>query len=426
MNNPYHFNPTITFAKETDEADPLKAFRNQFHIPVKDGKQVLYFTGNSLGLQPKTASNIINEELESWAKYGVDGHFEGKRPWYSYHEQFKPLLANVVGAKPSEVTVMNTLTTNLHLMMASFYRPQGKRTKILYEKKPFPSDIYAFQSQARFHRLNPDDTLIEMTPDLPNGIISTQAFLDKIQELGETLALVIVGGVNYYTGQYFDIKKITQAAHNVGAIAGFDMAHAAGNIDLKLHDSGADFAVWCSYKYLNSGPGSVSGVFVHERHHGQVDIPRFEGWWGTEPTTRFKMEGTFIPARGADAWQLSNAPIFIMAPHLASLQIFEEVGMQNLRNKSLKLTAYLEYLIQENDALRSEINILTPSDASQRGCQLSLEFRTQGKSLFEKALKNGIIADWREPSVMRVAPVPLYNSFMDLWSFVQFLKSEIN
>lgn len=417
-----NFINSLEFAQQQDKADKLSAFRNKFFFPVINGKQAIYFTGNSLGLQTKTASTALQQELNDWAEFAVEGHFHAKNPWFSYEKIFDQPLANLVGAKPSEVCALGSLTNNLHLLMVSFYRPTVKRFKILCEEKPFASDQYALESQVKFHGLNPDEAIVELKPRAGEFTLRTDDILAKIEELKNELALVMIGGVNYYTGQAFDMKSITEAAHKAGAIAGFDLAHAAGNLVLHLHDWNVDFACWCSYKYLNSGPGSVAGIFVHEKHGNNSELPRFAGWWGNNPDTRFKMEKGFVPAIGADGWQLSNAPVFSMAVHKASLDIFDEAGMENLREKSEKLTGFLEFIIDEINSQQSTVNgqqikILTPRNKNERGCQLSLVFAEKGKQIHEQLLKAGIITDWRNPDVIRLAPVPLYNSFEDVWKF---------
>jgi kynureninase len=421
------FENSLAFAQTMDANDPLKDFRNQFHFPTFHEKPIRYFTGNSLGLQPKKAAQFIHEELEAWAKYGVEGHFLAKRPWYAYHENLTEYTAEVVGAKPIEVVVTHSLTTNLHLLMVSFFRPSGKRTKILCEAKAFPSDQYALESQIKFHGLSMEH-LVEVAPREGEQLIREEDILDKIQELGVELALVMIGGVNYYTGQLFDMKKITEAGHSVGAIVGFDLAHAAGNINLQLHDWGIDFAAWCGYKYLNSSPGGVSGMFVHERHANKPELPRFAGWWGYNKESRFKMEPGFIPMPGAEGWQLSNAPVLGMAAHLASLELFHEAGMERIGRKRDVLTAFLEFIIHdvsERNKERCTFEIITPSEITKRGAQLSILVHGQGKSLFDKLSDEGVIADWREPNVIRIAPAPLYNSFEDCYWFGKLLEKSI-
>lgn len=421
------FENSLAFAQTMDINDPLKDFRNQFHFPTFHEKPIRYFTGNSLGLQPKKAAQYIHEELEAWAKYGVEGHFLAKRPWFAYHENLTEYTAEVVGAKPIEVVVTHSLTTNLHLLMVSFFRPSGKRTKILCEAKAFPSDQYALESQIKFHGLSMEH-LVEVAPREGEQLIREEDILDKIHELGDELALVMIGGVNYYTGQLFDMKKITEAGHSVGAIVGFDLAHAAGNINLQLHDWGIDFAAWCGYKYLNSSPGGVSGMFVHERHANKPELPRFAGWWGYNKESRFKMEPGFVPMSGAEGWQLSNAPVLGMAAHLASLELFHEARMERIGRKRDVLTAFLEFIIQdvsERNKERCTFEIITPSEITKRGAQLSILVHGQGKSLFDKLSDEGVVADWREPNVIRIAPAPLYNSFEDCYWFGKLLEKSI-
>jgi kynureninase len=422
------FENTLDFARKMDEQDPLRSFRDKFHFPTFHKETVRYFTGNSLGLQPKTAAIYIQEELEAWAKYGVEGHFLAKRPWFSYHENLTDKAARIVGALPVEVVVTHSLTTNLHLLMVSFYQPKGKRTKILCEAKAFPSDQYALESQVKFHGLNVTEHLIEVGPREGEQLIREEDILSKIEELGDELALVMIGGVNYYTGQLFDMKTITEAGHKMGAFVGFDLAHAAGNINLHLHDWGVDFAAWCGYKYLNSSPGGVSGMFVHERHAYKPELPRFAGWWGYDKDTRFKMESGFNPMRGAEGWQLSNAPVLGMAAHLASLELFDEAGMDRIGTKRDLMTAYLEFVIDDISARNQErvsFELITPRDKNKRGAQLSIMAKGQGRALFDALSELGVVADWREPNVIRVAPAPLYNSFEDCWWFGQLLEKAI-
>lgn len=419
---------TIEFAREMDAKDPLKAFRNKFHFPTFHSNEVVYLTGNSLGLQPKTTASYIKEELDAWAKFGVEGHFLADKPWFSYHEFLTEKAAKVVGAKSEEVVITHSLTTNLHLLMVSFYRPEGKRTKIICEAKAFPSDQYALESQVKFHGLNVNEHLIEITPREGEVLINEEDIIAKINEVGNELALVMIGGVNYFTGQLFDMERITKAGHAVGANVGFDLAHAAGNINLKLHDWGVDFAAWCGYKYLNSSPGGVSGIFVHERHAYEPKLPRFAGWWGYDKATRFQMEPGFNPMRGAEGWQLSNAPVLGMAAHLASLDIFDEAGMDSIGEKRDKMTAFLEFVIDDiskRNNERCQLEIITPRDKTKRGAQLSIIAHGQGKALFDALSKQGVIADWREPNVIRIAPAPLYNSFEDCYRFGQYLEAAI-
>lgn len=414
------------FAQKCDAEDKLSGYRNEFLFPQVNGKDALYFTGNSLGLQAKKAKQYLLEELDDWAKFGVEGHTDAKRAWLPYHEFFTDSLAKITGAKKTEVVAMNGLTTNLHLLMVSFFRPNSKRNKIICEAKAFPSDQYALRSQLRFHGLNPDDHLIEIQPDPETELIDEANISKAIEENKDELALLMMGGVNYYTGQYFDIKGITKAVQDAGAIAGWDLAHAAGNVKLELHNWNVDFAAWCGYKYLNSGPGGVSGVFIHERHHGQTEIPRFEGWWGHDKETRFKMPDEFIPIPTAEAWQLSNAPVLSMTPLLASLELFNEAGMDNLRKKGDLLTGYMEFIILE--VAKSEnknLKILTPNNPSARGSQISMVVPESGKKVFDTLTQAGVISDWREPDVIRLAAVPLYNSFMDVYQFGEILKSAL-
>lgn len=419
---------TLEFSKGMDEKDPLKSFRDQFYFPSFQENEVVYFTGNSLGLQPKSTGEYIQKELTAWAKYGVEGHFLAEKPWFSYHEFLTDKAAKIVGAKPEEVVITHSLTTNLHLLMVSFYRPEGKRTKIICEAKAFPSDAYALESQVKFHGLNVETDLIEIWPREGEHLINEEDILSKIAELGDELAMVMIGGVNYYTGQLFDMKKITEAGHSVGATVGFDLAHAAGNINLKLNEWGVDFAAWCGYKYLNSSPGGVSGMFVHERHANSPQLPRFAGWWGYNKETRFQMEPGFKPMHGAEGWQLSNAPILGMAAHLASLDLFEEAGMDRIGEKRDSMTAYLEFVIEtisEDNKDRCTLEIITPKDKTKRGAQLSIVAHGQGKALFDELTNQGVIADWREPNVIRIAPAPLYNSYEDCYRFGQCLQNAI-
>ncbi len=416
-----NFQNSFPFAKEGDEQATPKHFRHKFFIPKhSNGENVIYLTGNSLGLQPKTTRNYIEQELKDWETFGVEGHFHAKNPWMPYHEFLTNSMANVVGAKPIETVVMNSLTVNLHLLMVSFYRPTEKRYKIVIEKNAFPSDQYAVQSQIKFHGFDVENSLIELTSREGETTLRIEDIEEILRENGNEIALIMLGGVNYYTGQAFDMQRITEIGHEIGAVVGFDLAHAAGNLFLQLHDWNVDFAAWCSYKYLNSGPGGIAGVFVHEKHAESFDLPRFAGWWGHDKETRFLMGDEFVPIRGAEGWQLSNPPIFQMASLRASLEVFEEAGMNNLREKSIKLTNYLEFLLGEIKDER--IEIITPKNSDERGCQLSIRVRNADKSLFKAITERGIIADWREPDVIRVAPVPLYNSFMDCWKFVEILK----
>ena len=418
-----NFQNTLSFAKELDAKDPLRKYRKEFYFPKVNGKDVIYFTGNSLGLQPKRTQQYVDEVMEDWRELAVEGHFLADKPWWDYHERLAAPLAEVVGAHPSEISVMNTLTVNLHLLMVSFYRPTKKRYKILCEEKAFPSDQYMFQSQLKFHGLQADEALVEIKKRDGEHFWRTEDVLKKIEDLGDELALVLIGGVNYYNGQVFDMEVITRAGKQVGAYVGWDLAHAVGNIELKLHDWGVDFAAWCSYKYMNSGPGNASGIYVNEQYLNRKDIPRFEGWWGTKKETRFLMKPHFEPMETADAWQISNAPVLALAPYLASLQLFQEVGMAALITKRNKIVSYLEYILREIDKeVDSSFEIITPQE---RGKQLSVLLHGEGKSLFDYLMKQGVITDWREPNVIRLAPAPFYCSFEDMYRFGQILKSGI-
>ncbi len=413
------FEASLAFAQSLDQVDILFPFRERFLFPQHDGRDVNYFCGNSLGLQPKAVSFLMQNELEDWAKYGVEGHFNARYPWFSYHHFFNERLAAIVGADKDEVVAMNTLTVNLHLLMQSFYRPEGGRYKILMEAGAFPSDQYAMETQVRMHGFDPYDAIIEIAPREGQHTIDEQDIYDAITAAGDTLAVVMIGGVNYYTGQFFDLEKITAAAHEVGAYAGFDLAHAVGNIPLKLHDWNVDFACWCSYKYLNSGPGAVGGVYVHEKYGNNPSFFRLAGWWGNDEKTRFKMQKGFVPQKGAASWQMSNAPVFNMVALNASLDIYEKAGMPALREKSESLTGYLEFLLKKLDNLSFEI--ITPTNPKQRGCQVSMLFKENGREVFDRLTENGVIADWREPTVIRVAPVPLYNTYEDVYKLYEVM-----
>ena len=383
---------------------------------------MIYFSGNSLGLQPKQTRTFVNQELDDWANLGVEGHEQARRPWLYYHKFSKKILGQLAGAKSSEVVAMNQLTVNLHLMMVTFYRPTDRRYKILTEAGAFSSDQYAFESQIKFHDLNPEKTLVELSPRDGEFTLRTSDIINAIEEHGNELALIVFGGVQYYTGQFFDVKLITDAGHNVGAIVGFDLAHAIGNVDLHLHNHNVDFAVWCSYKYLNAGPGGIAGAFIHESHFDRDDLPRFAGWWGHQEKERFEMRKGFKPIAGADGWQVSNVPIFQAAAHLASLEIFQQAGIKALRKKSFLLTGYLEYLLKEIDPFQNSFSIITHDKARERGCQLSIFLKKNGKWIFNALSKNGVSLDWREPNVIRLAPVPLYNSFEEVFRFVEIFK----
>ena len=411
---------TQEFSLQLDEKDELKRYRSEFHIPLqKNGQEHIYLCGNSLGLQAKRTKAFINQELEDWATFGVEGHFHAKNPWLPYHEFLAESYAKIVGAKQSEVVAMNTLTVNLHLMLVSFYRPTKNRHKIIIEADAFPSDIYAVESQIKYHGLSPDTSLIKLKARDGESAIRTEDIEEIIHSQGEDIALIMLGGVNYYTGQVFDFERITKLAQAKAINVGFDLAHGAGNVKLELHNWGVDFAIWCSYKYLNSGPGSVAGAFVHEKHHNS-DLPRFAGWWGHNKESRFKMPDEFNPIKSVEGWQLSNPPILSLAAIRASLSIFDEVGMEKLVSKSKKLTDYLVFLL--NTIETDRIEIITPKE---RGCQISIRVKNGSKELFDKITAKGVVADWREPDVIRVAPVPLYNSFSDVFNFYNILKSVI-
>ena len=415
------YEATLDYAKEQDQVDILYSFRERFLFPQHNGKDVHYFCGNSLGLQPKSVSYLMQQELDDLGKFGVEGHFRARNPWFSYHHLFSERLAKIVGASKDEVVATNTLTVNLHLLMISFYRPANGRYKIIMEAGAFPSDQYAVETQVRMYGYDPAEAIIEITPRDGEYTINEDDIIKAIEDAGESLALVMFGGVNYYTGQFFDLEKISAAAHKVGAYAGYDLAHAVGNIPLKLHDWNADFACWCSYKYLNSGPGGVGGMFVHEKHFSNPDIFRLGGWWGNDEKDRFLMKKGFIPQKNAGSWQMSNAPVFNMVAHNASLDIYDKAGMKALREKSEKLTGYMEYLLRQVTHL--PFDIITPAESKQRGCQLSLLFGERGREVFDALTENGVVADWREPNVIRIAPVPLYNTFEDCYRFYDILMS---
>jgi kynureninase len=416
---------TLAFAQQLDEQDELKSFREKFYFPQHQGKDTIYLTGNSLGLQPRTVQAYVQQELNDWANMGVEGHFAAKHPWLNYHEQFTLALSKIVGCDENEVVVMNQLTVNLHLLLVSFYRPTTKKFKIICEEKAFPSDQYALESQVRYHGFDPANAIIEIKPRAGEHTIRTEDITDAILLHKDELALVFLGGVNYYTGQFFDLQAITKTAHAVGVCAGFDLAHAVGNVELQLHDWKVDFACWCSYKYLNSGPGGVGGVYIHEKHAKNKDLPRFAGWWGYTKDTRFKMEKGFEAIPTAEGWQLSNAPVLSMAAHKAALDVFEEADIEKLHAKRKRLTAFLHFVLNDINAKldKKVVNVITPEKENERGCQVSILMQSKGKEVFAELTKQGVVADWREPNVIRVAPVPLYNSFEDVWKFGSIIQS---
>ncbi|MBL4651624.1 MAG: kynureninase [Flavobacteriales bacterium] len=423
---------TLAFAKEMDAKDPLAKWRDEFHIPVVDGKEVNYFTGNSLGLQPKRAKHYIDTEIKEWANWGVEGHFKGRHPWKDYHEMFVEPISKIVGAQPKEVVVMNSLTVNLNLLLVSFYRPTTERYKIICEAKAFPSDQYALEMQVKCAGFNPDEAIIEVALREGEYTVRHEDIIEAIEQAGDSLALVMIGGVNYFTGQAFDMKSITEAGHKVGANVGFDLAHAVGNIKLELHDWDVDFACWCSYKYMNSGPGGVAGIYVNQKHCDNADLPRFAGWWGHEQETRFLMEKGFKPMKSAEAWQMSNAPVISMAVHKASVDIFAEVGMDALLEKQKLLSGYLEFIVDDINTQKGFENLkekglenITPRNWNERGCQVSIVANGYGRPLFDHLMQQGVIADWREPNVIRMAPVPLYNSFEDVYRFGEVLSEAL-
>ena len=411
------YNNSREFAVELDKNDPLLSYQEKFHFPLQEnGEKHIYLCGNSLGLQSKNTESFVIQELDDWKKLGVEGHFQARKPWLPYHEFLSESYSKIIGSKESEVVAMNTLSVNLHLMLVSFYRPDTLRNKIIIEGDAFPSDIYAVESHIRHHGLDPSESLIKLKPREGEVTIRLEDVKSVIQQNADSVSLIMLGGVNYYTGQVFEMKEIAEEAHKHNILVGFDLAHAVGNIPLSLHDWNVDFAVWCSYKYLNSGPGSVAGVFIHEKHHSQ-DLERFAGWWGHDKESRFKMPDEFVPIKTAEGWQLSNPPILSLAAVRAALSIFDEVGMSSLVTKSKKLTSYLVFLL--NQISTDRINIITPE---QRGCQISISVKNGNKDLFDEITKKGVIADWREPDVIRVAPVPLYNSFLDVYNFYKVLE----
>lgn len=419
-----NFKNTLEFAKSLDAQDSLKPFRNHFYIPQHQMQDQVYFLGNSLGLQPKSTKEELDKILEQWGQYGVEGFFSGVNPWMDYHDHLTKPLSKIVGALPHEITVMNQLTVNLHLMMVSFYQPSGRRNKILCEAKAFPSDQYMFETHIRQRGFNPNEILIEVNPRLGEHLIRTEDILVAIDQYKDELALVLFSGLNYYTGQVFNIKAITKAAHDAGIIAGFDLAHAAGNVPLQLHDWDVDFACWCSYKYLNSGPGAVGGVYIHERFHNDKNIKRFAGWWGYDKITRFRMEKGFRPMPTAEGWQLSTPSLLLYAAHKASLDIFEKAGWENILAKQKLLNNYLWFFLNEINKSTSQkiIEFITPRNEEERGCQVSLLMLERGEEVFDALTKAGIIVDWREPDIIRLAPVPLYNSFEEVWQFANILR----
>ncbi len=417
---------SLKYARQLDDNDPLRSFRDQFYAPYLHGKRAIYFLGNSLGLQPKTTQGEVLKIMEGWANFGVEGFFLGNDPWLNYHKHITPLLTNIIGAMQEEIVTMNHLTVNLHLLMISFYKPTPTRYKIICEAKAFPSDQYAFQSQVKLHGFNPADAIIEVYPKPGTELISTEDIISTIEKHGDSVALVLFSGVNYYTGQVFDIKAIAAAAHEAGAYAGFDLAHAAGNIKLQLHDWEVDFAAWCNYKYLNSGPGAIAGAFVHERHLNDNNLPRLEGWWGNNICNRFKMEKNFTPSSTAESWSMSTTPIMMLAAHKASLEIFAAAGFDNLVNKSKALSDYLFFVLGHINQPVEKFAIITPWESEQRGCQVSLSVHHNAKAVFDTLMPLGIFADWREPNVIRVAPVPLYNNFEEIFIFADTLRQLLN
>lgn len=419
------FELTSEFAHKMDQADPLSTLREKFYLPEQNGQPLIYFCGNSLGLQPRSVNAYLTQELEKWADKGVDGHFEGKVPWVDARKPSKSLLGPLVGANPEEVVAMNSLSVNLHLLMVSFYQPKAKKFKILTEAGAFPSDQYILESQVKFHGLIPDEAILELVPRPNEHLLRTEDILQKIESHKDELALVMLSGLQYYTGQFFDLKTISRAANQHNIPIGFDLAHAIGNVPLQLHDWGVDFATWCSYKYLNSGPGNVSGIFVHEKHRDNPLLPRFAGWWGHDEKERFKMKKGFKHMPGADGWLLSNDNVLGLAAHQASLELFAEAGLENLRKKSIQLTGYLEFAIRETIKDLELLEIITPLEPTERGCQLSLLIHQKGKEVFDYWIDNGVVADWRNPNVIRLAPTPMYNSFQDVFEFSKILKNSL-
>lgn len=408
-----------------DQQDPLSACRDKFILPkTVSGSPYIYLCGNSLGLQPKQTKDHISEVLDQWATKGVKGHFNGEKPWLDYNERLNPMMADIVGARPDEVVIANTLTVNLHLMLVSFYRPKGKRIKILMESDAFPSDRYAIASYLRHVNLDPDEVIQTVAPRSGEVLLHTSDIVGRIEELGNELALVLMGNTNYYTGQKLEIGKITEAGHRVGALVGFDCAHGAGNIPLDLHDNGVDFAIWCTYKYLNASPGNLGGIYIHQRHANDLKVPRLQGWWGEDKIRRFQMRDEFKPQQGAEGWQISNPPIVALAAIESSLKIHYDIGMTAIRAKSITLTAYLAYLI--NELQHDQVSIITPSDPELRGAQLSLLIKDGSKDIYDRLLSSGVITDWREPDVIRVSPAPLYNSYEDVYKFVKIMDVSLS
>ena len=421
------FENTLFFAQQLDAADPLKNFRDKFIIPEFNGKQQIYFLGNSLGLQPKSAKDRIQQILDDWATLGVEAFFHAKEPWMDYHEKLVHPLSKIVGALPHEVAVMNQLTVNLHMMLVSFYQPKKDRYKIICEAKAFPSDQYAFETHIKHHGFDPATAIIEVSPRNGEFTLRTEDITSTIEKHGNETALVLFGGINYYTGQFFDLEKISQAAKSVGAKVGFDLAHAAGNVELYLHDWDVDFACWCTYKYLNSGPGAIGGVFIHEKYH-KGNLPRFAGWWGYDKPTRFKMEKGFKAMPGAEGWQLSTPAFLLYAAHRAALEIFEAAGWGKIVTKQKLLTGYLWFLLDEINGLSSKksIEFITPRNEKERGCQVSMLMLQNGRDIYNRLMQQGVFTDWREPNVIRLAPVPLYNTFEEVWMFADILKTLID
>lgn len=413
------FNPTREQALELDAADPLRSFRDQFIIPEQSGKQQAYFLGNSLGLQPKRTQAYLHRILNDWSARGVESFFHAEEPWMDLHDKLTGPLSVILGAKREELVLMNSLTVNLHLMLVSFYRPTAKRYKIICEARAFPSDQYSFETHVKHHGFDPDDAVIEVHPRAGESTLRTEDTLSVIRQHGEETALVLFGGINYYSGQLFDIPAVTKAAHDAGAYAGFDLAHAAGNVALQLHDWYVDFACWCNYKYLNAGPGAIGGAFIHQNHHGK-HLPRFAGWWGYDKATRFKMDKGFKPMAGAEGWQLSTPSILLFASLRASLEIFDEAGWEKIQAKRKLLNEYLWYRLKAVQQARPGLfHILTPEDPAARGCQVSLLVNKEGRRLYDELMQKGFIVDWREPNVIRLAPVPLYNSYLEIWNLTQ-------